>query len=69
MTFIGSIDTSSATFVVYKAETSFRCIKYQNGNKIEGAEKECFTKEELANFLLSLPASPVIEVHRILNLL
>lgn len=69
MTFIGSIDTSSATFVVYKTETSFRCMKYQNGNRIEGAEKECFTKEDLADFLLSLPASPIIEVHKLLNLL
>lgn len=67
MTFIGWIDYSSMMIAVHKTENSFMCLKYVGGSKISGAQKECLTKQELANFLLSLPGSPTVKIHAFLN--
>ncbi len=69
MLFISSIDYPAMSIHIYSDNEGFRCHKFRNGKKIKDAFKQCGSKVELEQFLLSLPSAPEKEIRSFIGVL
>ena len=69
MTFLGWIEYPSMMYAIHKNEQGFLCVKYVNGNKIEGAQFSFENPDKLQVFLLALPNANTEEIEKFLSTL